>query len=71
MDPELRDKIIQTHTMVEGINGRLKKVDDKLDRHEKDISGLKNFRSWLVGIFSTGAAGGGAFASFHKFFGGG
>lgn len=67
MDQELRDKVIQTHTMMEGVSETLTDIKDTLKDHEKRISRGEMFRSWFIGLFTTG---GGSFAAFKAFFDG-
>ena len=76
MDQELRDIVIKTHTVVEGMSDRLEKMDDhfekideKFEKHNDSINSLKTFRAWILGLFSTGTIGGGSFAAFKHFLG--
>ncbi len=71
MDSDIRDKVVETHTMMKGVNKRLEKIDTMFDDHEKRIRAGEKFRSWFIGLFTTSAAGGGAFASFKHFIDGG
>ena len=71
MDPEIRDKVIETHTLMKGVNARLTKIEKNIEEHDKRITSHEKFKSWVVGIFSTGVVGSGTFAGFKSFFSGG
>ena len=54
MDSDTRDKVIQTHTMVTGINARLKKIDKLYENLEKRVRRGELFRAWFMGISGCG-----------------
>jgi len=70
MDQEIRDKVIATHTIMEGVSETLIEIKDTLKNHEKRISKSEMFRSWFIGLFSASIGGGSTFAAFKHFIGG-
>jgi len=66
MDNDTRDLVIAMHTMVEGINARLEKIDRLYEDLEKRVRRGELFRAGFVGL--TGC--GGIFAGIKTFMNG-
>lgn len=54
MEKDTRDLVIETHTMVEGINARLKKIDKLYEVLEKRVRRGELFRAWFLGLTGCG-----------------
>ena len=72
IDPELRDKIIETHTLVKrmdlehaehksNLNGRLKKMDARFDKHDERIEKGEHFRTKVIAYAAVVSIVGGFF----------
>jgi hypothetical protein len=71
IDPELRDKIIETHTMVGVIVKTQEHHKERLDKHEEKINSLSAFKNRVLGYaFAVGAFGSAAASSIKSMFGG-
>lgn len=71
MDPEIRDKVIETHTMMKTIHDDVKDLTKTVGDHDTRLRKQETFRTWIIGLFSTGAVGGGSLAALKQFFSGG
>lgn len=62
MDKEIRDKVIETHTMMQGVSETLGEIKTTLKDHELRIRKGEGFRNRIIGVavgagvLSTGAA---------------
>lgn len=75
IDPELRDKIIETHTMIKVvvkdhdehkriINARLREVKENFEKHDKRIDKGEHFRTKIITYASIAAVGGAVMMEF-------
>ena len=50
VDPELRDKIIQTHTDMRWVRNKLESGSETFKDHDKRLQKLERNQSWAVGV---------------------
>jgi len=71
MDRDIRDKVIEVHTMMGTVVKGVADIKKKQEGFDKRLRSVETFRSWMIGLMSTGAIGGSGMAVLGQLMGGG